>query len=242
MSYTIHPMSLGEVTADTSYLVFGWTPGTKLAAPYLAYLILGGSKPIVVDTGIRVDEGVEFPSHRRVGPEHSLVDQLARHGVEPADVGVVVLTHLHVDHTGHVDLFPNARLVVQRSELEYALAPPFFPYMYDSTDLAKLEGPLSARVELLDGDAEVEPGIRCVLVGGHSPGHQMLYVDVASGTAIITGDNICMIEGLDLGLPTGYVVDMAQAMAVLERVRRDATHVLPGHDPKVFEKYPNGVT
>ena len=71
MSYTIHPMSLGEVTADTSYLVFSWTPGTKLRAPYLAYLILGDGKPIVVDTGIRVD-GRRRSFHRTAGWDPSI--------------------------------------------------------------------------------------------------------------------------------------------------------------------------
>jgi N-acyl homoserine lactone hydrolase len=240
---TIHPMSLGEVTADTSYLAFGWTPGTKMQVPFLSYLILGGAAPIVVDLGIRVDEGVEQPSHRRVGPEHALAPQLARHGVEPADVGLVVFTHLHADHTGHADWFPNARLLVQRTELQYAAAPLWPDYMYDRTDVAKVVGSLWGQVELLDGDTEIAPGVRCVLTGGHSPGHQMLYVDVSSGQAIITGDNVCVAEpAIELGLPTGYVVDMADAVAAVERVRRDATHVLPGHDPQVFETYPSGVS
>jgi glyoxylase-like metal-dependent hydrolase (beta-lactamase superfamily II) len=240
--YTIHPLSFGEVTADTSYLVFGWTPGTKMAAPYLSYLILGGAAPIIVDTGIRVDEGAELPAHRHVGPEHALERQLQPHGVEPQDIGLVVLTHLHADHTGHVDRFPNARLMVQRSELQYAVAPPFFPYMYDSTDVAKLVDPLSKQLELLDGEAEIEPGIRCVPVGGHSPGHQMLYVDLASGPAIIAGDNVCLTEAVEMGMPTGYVVDMGEAMAAVAQIRRDATHILPGHDPKIFATYPNGIS
>lgn len=242
MSYTIHPMSLGELTIDTSYLVFSWKPGTKVQAPYLAYLILGGEQPIVVDTGMRVDEGVPIPSHRRIEPEHALAAQLGRHGVKPADVGLVVMTHLHIDHTGNVDRFPNARILIQRTEYDYAQNPPFFAHMYDRTDMAKLAGPLAEKLELLDGDTEIAPGIQCALVGGHSLGHQMLYVDVASGTAIITGDNVGLLEGLEQGLPTGYVVNMAQAMAVLERVKRDATHVLPGHDLKVLEKYPDGVS
>lgn len=243
MPLTIHPMSLGEVAADTSYLAFGWTPGTKMRVPYLSYLILGGAAPMVVDAGIRIDEPLPPDSPRRVGPEHALEAQLAPHGVEPADVGLVVFTHLHADHTGAADRFPNARLLIQRSELQYAAAPINPQYMYDRIDLGKIIGSLWGQVEVLDGDAEIAPGIRGVLTGGHSPGHQMLYVDVPSGTAIITGDNVCVAEpAMELGLPTGYVMDMADAMAAVERVRRDATHVLPGHDPQVFDLYPKGVS
>jgi glyoxylase-like metal-dependent hydrolase (beta-lactamase superfamily II) len=240
---TIHPMSLGSVSADTSYLAFSWTPGTKMRVPYLSYLILGGSAPIVVDAGLRVDGPLPPDSPRQIGPEHALEAQLGNHGVEPADVGLVVFTHLHADHTGHADRFPNARLLVQRSELQSAAVPVWPAYMYDRLDVGKIVGTLWSQVELLDGDTEVAPGIRCVQTGGHSVGHQMLYVDVASGTAIITGDNVCVAEpAMEHGLPTGYVVDMADAVAAVERVRRDATHVLPGHDPKVFETYPAGVS
>jgi glyoxylase-like metal-dependent hydrolase (beta-lactamase superfamily II) len=235
-------MTFGETTADTSYLAFGWTPGTKMRVPFLSYLIVGGAAPIVVDTGMR-GEYVEPDAPRRVGPEHSLAAQLAPYGVEPADVGLVVLTHLHADHTGRADQFPNARLLVQRSELQYAVAPLPPQYMYDRSDVAKLVDPLWGQLELLDGDCEIAPGVHCVLTGGHSLGHQMLYVDLPSGTAIITGDNICIAEpAIEQGLPTGYVVDMADALAAVERVRRDATHVLPGHDRKVFDSYPNGVS
>ncbi len=243
MPLTIHPMSFGEVAADTSYLAFNWTPGTKLRVPYMSYLIAGGSTPIVVDAGLRFDEPPEPDSPRRLGPEHSLDDQLAKRGLEPADIGLVVFTHLHADHTGLLDRFPNARLVVQRAELQYAAAPLFPHFMYDRTDVAKLVGSHWGQIELLDGDTEIVRGVRGVVVGGHSPAGQMLYVDVPSGTAIITGDAVCVAEPtINQGLPPGYVVDMADALRAIELVRRDATHALPGHDALVFENYPNGVS
>lgn len=244
MSLKMHPMSLGECPVETSFLAFCWTPGTTKLVPFTSYLILGGDTPIFVDAGVRPGETIDSDvgGSARVGPEHSLEDHLRRYDLEPGDIGMVVFTHLHADHTGVADKFPNARLLIQREELRYAAAPLWPDYLYDRIDIAKLIDPLWGQVELLDGDTEIAPGVRCYVTGGHSPGHQILYVDLPSGQAVITGDAMYVAEpAMELGLPPGYVVDMGDALAAIERIKRDAVHVLPMHDFKVYETYPDGV-
>jgi N-acyl homoserine lactone hydrolase len=245
MTLVIHPMKLGEGQADTSFLCWGLTPGTTVWVPCTAYLILGGDTPIVVDAGIRdaaeleANTGMPF----RLEAEHTLDSNLARHGLEPGDVGIVILTHLHLDHTGLLDKFPNARFLVQRSELEYADAPLFPAIFYETVDLDKLNGPLRGRVELLDGDTQIAPGVRTILTGGHSPGHQMVYVDVASGQAIICGDNAYLVDpGVTMGIPPGYIVSLPDTLAALAQVKRDGKHILPMHDETVYAAYPDGVS
>lgn len=78
--------------------------------------------------------------------------------------------------------------------------------------MAALVGPLWPRVDLLDGDHEVVPGVRTVVTGGHTPGHQMVYVDLASGTAAITGDAVYLREAAAAGLPMGYFVAVADEL------------------------------
>jgi N-acyl homoserine lactone hydrolase len=244
MGLEIHPMNLGDGLADTSFLCWGLTPGNKRWVPNSSYLILGGDTPIMVDAAFRDAEellatsGFEFRRY----PEHELSVNLARHGLEPGDIGTLVFTHLHIDHTGLADQLPNARLLVQRRELQYAAAPLYPVPIFDRIDIAKLVSPLWPRIELLDGDTEIAPGVRGVLTGGHSPGHQMIYVDVESGQAIIIGDLAYMVDpGVTEQRPPGYVVDMHDTLAGLARIKRDAVHVLPMHDPAVFEKYPSGI-
>lgn len=237
MSLEIHPLKLGEVQLDSSFLVWQMNPGTPFVAPCTGYLILGGDTPVLVDSGFR---NVVPPFTQT--PEQTLQANLARHGLEPGDVGLVIHTHVHVDHCGLDDLLASAKILVQRSELEYAAAPLFPPFLYDPDDVARLSGPLRGRLELLDGDSAPAPGIRTVLTGGHSRGHQMLDVELDSGTAIITGDIVYLTDpGLTQQLPSGYWLDLADVMAGLERIKRDATHVLPMHDPSIYERYPEGV-
>ena len=95
---------------------------------------------------------------------------------------------------------------------------------------------------MLDGDTEIAPGVRALFTGGHSAGHQMIYVDVPSGQAIITGDNAYFVEpGVTMGIPPGYVISLPDALAALARIKRDGVHILPMHDAAVYERYPDGI-
>ena len=138
----------------------------------------------MVDTGI----ANIFPPFDQTS-EQTLQANLARHGLEPGDVGLIVHTHVHVDHVGYDDQLPRrgssssaASWSTRRTRCS--------PFLYDPADHAKLTGPLRDRVEIVDGDADIAPGIRTVRTGGHTPHHQMVYVDVPSGQAVITGDNV----------------------------------------------------
>lgn len=244
MGLEVHAMNLGEGEADTSFMVWSMTPGEKRWIPCSAYVILGGASPIMVDAGIRGAEELQassgFPF--RQSPEQTLEANLARHGLEPGDIGILVFTHLHLDHTGVADKLPNARLIMQREELAYAAAPHFPDVFYDRVDIAKIVSPLWGQVELQDGDEEIAPGVRTVLTGGHSPGHQMVYVEVDSGTAIIVGDNAYLIDpGLEQGIPPGYSVDVRDTVDSLHQAKRDGDYFLPMHDHAVYELYPEGV-
>ena len=100
-----------------------WDKHRKL--PMIMFVITGGDRPIMVDTGtpdaafVREYFGYTF---ERPAEEDTLL-QLTGAGIDPADVRDVVFTHLHWDHCSNVELFPNARFTVQDDELRYAVSP-----------------------------------------------------------------------------------------------------------------------
>ena len=244
MSLTIHPLLLGEAEVDQSFLVWQSDPGTRVWVPIVSYLILGADQPLLVDAGFsspeRMYEHSGIPT--RQSPDQTLEAQLARHDLEPADVRYLVHTHLHIDHAGLDYKLPNARIFVQRRELQYGAAPLFPAPFYDRLDIGRLVNDLWGQLELLDGDAEILPGIQAVVTGGHSPGHQMFYVELESGRAIITGDNTYNLElGFDQGVPPGYYTDLGEVMRALKRIGRDGKYILPMHDAVVFERYQDGL-
>lgn len=199
---------------------------------------------MLVDAGFSTPERMYEHSGipTRQSADQTLEAQLARHDLDPGDIRYLVHTHLHIDHAGLDYKHHNARIFVQRSESQYGAAPLFPAAFYDRLDMRRLVDDLWDQVELLDGDAEIVPGIQAVFTGVHSPGHQMFYVELASGRAIITGDNTYNLEkGYDRGIPHGYYTDLGQVMRALKRIRRDGKYILPMHDAVVFERYGDGI-
>lgn len=130
-----------------------------------------------------VDTGIGGPAERLAdwrAVDHGMAAALAGHGLAPGDIRAVVNTHLHFDHCGWNSVFPHAPFWVQRRELERArVETPWLTDWFDFRD---------ARFELLDGDAELAPGIRLVATPGHTGGHQSVLVDLDGGQEVLIGD------------------------------------------------------
>ncbi len=245
MALTIHPLDMGDIQLDSSFVNWQTDCGTKIWSPTTAWLITGSEKPILVDSSFRdvTDAHSQQGLVCRRSPEQTLEAQLAQHGLTPADIGYLIHTHLHMDHAGQDYLLPNARILVQRKELQNAAAPNFYPApFYDRVNVARLIDPLWRQVDILDGEGELFPGIRAVAMPGHTPAHQAIYVDTASGTAIIAGDAAMNVAvNVRQQVAPGIVDNMADVMNGLRRLAKEGKHILPTHDPEVFSLYPDGI-
>lgn len=246
MALVIHALDVGDIELDRSFLVWQTDCGTKVWTPTTAWLILGAGAPILVDSSFRSVEDAQAQQGLicRRSAAQALPAQLARHGLRPEDIGLLVHTHVHMDHAGQDYLMPNARILVQRRELQNAAAPDMYPApFYDRQNVARLVHDFWPRVDVLDGDTEIAAGVRCVPMPGHTPGHQAIYVAVASGTAIIAGDAAMTVrDNVRDGIAPGFLDNMADTMAGIRRLARDGKHILPTHDSEVFALYPDGIT
>jgi glyoxylase-like metal-dependent hydrolase (beta-lactamase superfamily II) len=201
-----------------------------------------------VDTSFRAvaDASTQQGLVCRRSEQQTLEAQLATHKLNPSEIGYVIHTHLHMDHAGQDYLLPHARILIQRKELQNAAAPNFFPApFYDRVNVARLIEPLWSKVDILDGDLELFPGIRTVQMPGHTPAHQALYVETANGRAIIAGDAAMNVAvNVRKQVAPGIVDNMADVMTglrLLAREERRGARILPTHDPEVFELYPDGI-
>lgn len=245
MSLSIHPLDLGDLELDASFVNWQTGCGTKSWYPTTAWLILGSEQPILVDSSFRSVEDAlsnQWLTARR-SPQQTLEFQLGEHGLKLADIRYLLHTHVHMDHAGQDILLPNAKILLQRKELQNAAAPNIYPVpFYDRLNVARLVNDLWDRIEILDGDMEPFVGIRCVPMPGHTPGHQAIYVATQSGTAIICGDAAMNVAvNIDQQIPPGFLDNMADTMTGLRKLRREGKYILPTHDPDVFGKYPKGV-
>jgi N-acyl homoserine lactone hydrolase len=132
---------------------------------------------------ILVDTGVGWPDDMlkdwKIVNRHA-ADAMAEHDLSPADVRIVINTHLHFDHCGQNAVFKHAPFYIQRPELERARR--------EETVAAQWFDFAGARFELVDGDAKIAEGVRVVATPGHTVGHQSVVVDTPDGGAVMIGD------------------------------------------------------
>lgn len=171
-------------------------------------------------------------------------DALERFGVPPDSVTDVIITHVHWDHMDGADLFPNARVWIQKEEYEYYVRADGTPAhgAIDSLDAAMLASLMQAgRVRLVEGDGkEILPGITAYTGGRHTFASQYVGVRLAKGTAVLASDNLYLYENLDRRRPIAQTLDSASNLAAQDRMKRIASAprlIVPGHDPAVFERF-----
>jgi glyoxylase-like metal-dependent hydrolase (beta-lactamase superfamily II) len=208
---------------------------------YFTWVIVQGGVPYVFDTGFTREEAERRGARTYLGSPVELLGEL---GFGAEDVPVVVLSHLHYDHTGHLADYPNARVVVQASELEFWEGPfsrrGAYLHLRPDADLRSLRSLVDAgRVDLLDGDAEVGPGITVHLVGGHTAGTQVVRVDAAEGPIVLASDASHFYANVDDDRPYGAVHHLDRMYAAFDTLHELAAGgvIVPGHDPLVVERH-----
>jgi N-acyl homoserine lactone hydrolase len=240
-SWTIHAVDAGTSWLDQSMLTYTAGVGTVVRIPRVIWII-SGPTTIVVDTSVpagqRASEFIGEELIRTPGQEPANALRLA--GVEPKDVEYVVLTHLHWDHAGNCDLFPDADVLVQEAELRYAIAPGrFFRKAFLSPQSGWGTPPyLVPNLVTVPGERVLQPGVRVVPAPGHTPGSQAVIVDTADGSFCIAGDAISTYRNIDDDLPPGYHVNVDQSMDSMDRLRERTDFLLPSHDYEVFSDGP----
>lgn len=206
-------------------------------------VVRGKGKTVIVDTGCG-DKGVRAPGAMGIENTGTLTANLAAEGISADDVDVVLNTHLHFDHCGGNTVetegrlspaFPNARYVLQKGEWEAASHP---NDRTRGTYLAENFEPLddAKAVELVDGDAEIVPGLRMVKAPGHTEDHVVVEVESGGEYALYIGElsqhpvqleRLAWISAFDI-MP---VVSLETKKRFVERaIEKDATIVSVHHE------------
>lgn len=241
-TWSIKALDTGTSQVEASVLTYLRRCGEVATIPRVMW-VLQGPTTIVVDTSVNPRGnphefmGESFERSREQLPENALKAA----GVSVKDVEMVILTHLHWDHAGNCDLFPDARVVVQEAELRYAIAPNrFFRRGYLSPESGWILPPpfVVPNLSTVRGECELAPGVSVVPTPGHTPGSQAVVVQTAAGPYCITGDAMMTYDNLKWDTPPGYHVDVEASMDSLDQMRRSAQTLLPSHDYSVFTERP----
>lgn len=238
MEYEIFPVHCGTVAGvQHANQTLKRHMGETLDLPSFLWVVRAPDRVLVVDSGPGDPESVFAITGTTLHQEEAPATAMRRLGVTPESVEDVVLTHLHYDHSGGLGMFPNARIHVQRSELQWAISPLQVHgrnYEWGITEHVPrwlLETP---RMTVHSGDHQLFKGIKLIHLPGHSPGSMGVLVDTSDGQYLIAGDTVPLQENLDESVPTGWYVDLEVTYESLRRVREVADCVLPSHEPTML--------
>ena len=206
-------------------------------------LVRTGDETILIDSG----NGSKLSEKERrifdVREDDDIRHSLLRAGVRPEEITLVLLSHLHMDHSGGASrlesgevlpAFPNARVMVQRREWEDALHNrSHMTATYRMENLLPLQA--GGRLHLLDGDVEVAPGVSVHVTGGHTPGHQCVFLRSRDETGVYLAD-VCpttahMRGPWNMAYDLEPLVTMRAKTELLNRAAQEGWILFFDHDP-----------
>jgi len=227
-----------------SALVSGADPARKFSIAMTVWLVRGNGHNILVDAGFYRPQ---FFKNWKVEAFMKPSDAVAQAGVKPEEITDVIITHMHWDHADGMDLFPNAKIWIQKDEYTYytgaAWQTPITHGGIDPDDvLAAVKLNLAGKLTLVNGDAqEILPGITCYTGGKHTYQSQYVGVNTRSGTVVLASDNMYLYENLEKHVPIAQTLDKESNLRAHDRMKQLAASprlIVPGHDPAVFDKFP----
>ena len=246
-SFTVHAIQAGGQRLDGGAM-FGVVPKplwekripaderNRIQLGMRCLLIEHPSGLILIDTGAGNKENAKFKDIYGLENEGAddgtmLEDGLKEIGVAPADIAIVINTHLHFDHAGgntrnrpdgSIEVsFPNATYIVRRGEYEYAMnsnertAASYFERNWVPLDQAD-------RIEWVSREKEIVKGVRVIPTPGHTPFHQSVLIESAGDRAFYLGDLVPTHAHLPLPWIMGYDVEPLVTLETKRRILKQA--------------------
>jgi N-acyl homoserine lactone hydrolase len=149
----------------------------------------------------------------------TLAEQLKELGLAPADITYMAFSHFHFDHTGNANNFPQATWLINQAELNWAIAKPT-PFVVNPDSFSAYK---NAKTTMLTGDHDVfgDGRVRILKAPGHTPGHQVLLLELAkAGAVVLSGDLYHSRDNRKLKRMPSFNTDRADTLASIDRIER----------------------
>ena len=241
--YEVYAIKYGTRAAQRKNHFIGGDPhDTPMPMDYFVWLVRNDQFTIVVDTGFNSEVGKKRGRTVLLTP----AEGLALLGVDAKTVKTVILTHLHYDHVGTFDEFPEAMFHLQDDEMKYATGRHMrhkqFNHGYEVEEVTGMVRLVyKDRVCFHAGDAQIAPGVTVHRIGGHTEGMQCVRVWTRRGWLVLASDTSHYYEHFMTyrAFPTMFHTgDALTGYDTLRSLAQSIDHIIPGHDPMVMQFYP----
>jgi len=232
--YLLHLGQLGLPDAETGATHFAQVPGYLIRAASGRTLLVDTGNPVSVIGQPTAAPWWDHPNDTR--PQDDLVQRLAELGITPGDVDLLISTHFDFDHCGRHDAFAGSGItsLVQREQLDVARDESRF-------DSALWDIPGIAYTPV-DGDVELEPGLRLIASSGHAIGHQSVYLETADGPVLLAIDAISIPEQITMKQFPSTTPDPEAALRSRDKLvalaAETGAFLLMGHDAQQWATLP----
>lgn len=220
-------------------MTYQYNYGTPINIPVYVWYLEGGDKKIIVDTGLMGVLATKDREDAIGGKIYNFEQGLAKWGLRPEDIDIVIHTHLHNDHCENDMKCANAKFYIHRLEMDRIHDPRPLDYRYELDFIEDIEA--AGKIEVIEDDeAEVVDGIKVIHTPSHTPGSLTILVNTEKGLAAITGfcvisenfDPPAAVRGMEMEvLAPGVHNDADQAYEQVLRVKSLADIILPLHEP-----------
>lgn len=243
-AYDVFAVRFATVSYPVASLVQGAERGRRIDIAFTVWLLRGGGRTILFDAGFYREKFLaQWKPAGFTTPAQAIANGL---GVKADEISDIIISHSHWDHADGVDLFPRARVWIQKDEYEYYVGPNgdvLHTGGVDADDAKVLAGLNAAgRLSLVDGDGkEILPGVTVYTGGKHTFGSQFAGVATRTGVVVLVSDNVYLYENLEKHAPIAQTLDARSNLAAQDRmvaIAGSVARVVPGHDPAVFARFP----
>jgi glyoxylase-like metal-dependent hydrolase (beta-lactamase superfamily II) len=241
-TYELYAIRYGTLTDfPVRGLVAGADSSRRMDAALTIWLARGNGRVVLVDAGFYRDKLMQ-----RWKPVDYITpaEAVKKVGVVPEEITDIIISHVHWDHADGADLFPNARVWIQKDEYQHHIGPAGEARdRAIDDDVARMFLSLSrkGKVQQVNGDStEIIPGITVFTGGKHTFASQYVTIRTAAGTAVVASDNLYLYENLDGRRPIAQTLDSLSNLRAQDRMKRLASSsrlIVPGHDPAVFTRF-----
>jgi glyoxylase-like metal-dependent hydrolase (beta-lactamase superfamily II) len=231
-------MVVGTKVFDQGMMTYQHAYGKPYTIPIYSWFIEGGEKKILVDTGEMAPIQSEERERAVGGKIYTFEEGLAQWGLTPAEIDIVIHTHLHNDHCENDYKCKNAIIYAHEKELMRIHDPHPLDFRYLEDYIEDVEE--NGQIHKITEDRNIVPGVKVVHTPVHTDGGLSVVIDTAEGKAVITGFCVIMenfeppkeVKAMEMDvIPPGTHVNTYESYDIMLKIKKMADILLPLHEP-----------